>query len=328
MAISDPAAGWPSLPSSRPRAPARARSCGSRPATRWPRRAGRASRSGRRPSRSRAAREEKRHASPEYRPASPRLALDDRDRQARDADHSLAVVADFYVPHLRAPAEMDRARAPGHVAVRRRPQVIRVDLHAHDLESLAVDAHSAADAAERLRQRHRSATVQDAIGLHRASVHRHPRLEVVRADVGDLDAEMLAHRVALEFTELFDRELADPDTHGCPSCFWVSVPAAWPINMPFPPLPARPLRSRAPACASRCGAFSASAATTPSTRARWARPTCARRLSSSRNPPTPSSRAVRWCRFRRARRTCTTKSSWSLRWARNAKCSATRWATT
>ena len=36
----------------------------------------------------------------EYRPASPRLALDDRDRQARDADQALRVVADLDVPHL------------------------------------------------------------------------------------------------------------------------------------------------------------------------------------------------------------------------------------
>src|SRR5688572_32796738 len=293
MAVSGPAARWPCLPSSRPRPKARskpaARSCGSRPASRSPRRAGRASRSGRRPSLPRRVQGRGRRASREYRAASPGLALDVRDGEARHADEALAVVADLDVPHLRAAPEVDRARAAGDMAGHRRAQVVRVDLDADDLESLAVDAHRTADAAERFGEGDRGAAVQDAVWLHRTPVHGHPRLEVVLADVGDLDAEVRAHRVALEFPQLFDRELAYPDTHGCTSRFWVSVPAAWPINMPYPPLPGRPSRSPAPRCASRCGASSASAATIPSTRAKWAPRTCARRRSSSPSRPMPSS---------------------------------------
>jgi hypothetical protein len=50
------------------------------------------------------------------------------------------------------------------VAACRGPQVVRVDLLADDLESLAVDAHRAADAAERLGERDGRAAVQDPVG--------------------------------------------------------------------------------------------------------------------------------------------------------------------
>jgi hypothetical protein len=56
--------------------------------------------------------------------------------------------------------------------------------------------------------------MEDAVGLHCATVHGHPRTDVILADLEEFDAEMLAHRVVLELADLFERELAEPDTHG------------------------------------------------------------------------------------------------------------------
>ena len=88
--------------------------------------------------------------------------------------------------------------------------------------------------------------------------------------------------------------------------------------IPPPPVVALPIRDQRPSC-SRCTASTASAATTPSTRARWATIPTASRRSSSRRPPTPWSRTAARSPIRPRPRTCTTRSSWSSRSARAAR---------
>ena len=55
-------------------------------------------------------------------------ACEDRHRESRNADEASLFVLDADVPDLRAAADMDRARRPGHAAAARRADVVRVDL--------------------------------------------------------------------------------------------------------------------------------------------------------------------------------------------------------
>src|SRR5215469_8491394 len=118
-----------------------------------------------------------------------RAALYDRHREPRHAYQPFALVADLDVPDVAAAAEMERACRRGDSPRGYAAQVIGVDLLPDAQVLLGVDAQHGRDAAERLRERHRGAAMQQPEGLMSTLVNRHGRAQEVRPDLRETDAE-------------------------------------------------------------------------------------------------------------------------------------------
>ena len=88
-------------------------------------------------------------------------------------------------------ADMHRRGGAGDKARARRAHMVGIDVEPDTILGLAIQAQAGGATAQRLRQQHRRAAVQDAMRLHRAAVHRHACTERSLADLGELDAQLL-----------------------------------------------------------------------------------------------------------------------------------------
>ena len=91
--------------------------------------------------------------------------------------------------------------------------MVGIDLLPQAQGLLDIDAQHRAEAADRLRERHRGAAVQHAEGLVGVLVHRHGGAQEVRADLGDADAEIAGETAAPAFGEGFGSDAGAPDAH-------------------------------------------------------------------------------------------------------------------
>ena len=85
--------------------------------------------------------------------------------------------------------------------------MVGVDVETDDVETFRA-AHTGADTAERFCQYYRSAAVDDAHVLLRAVIHRHGGLDVVIADLGDDEADVLTQLAVIveDWVEIFLRD--------------------------------------------------------------------------------------------------------------------------
>ena len=192
------------------------------------------------------------------------------------------LVTDLDCPHLAARAEVIGACGRGHGAARGQARrwlaLISWPRHMY----FSASTHSIA---ARLPAVSASATeapaVQHAEGLVRMRGHRHGRAQVVRADLGHADAQMSGQRLAAALVEELRACAGDCQMLMRASLAVCAVAICTRVRLNgggramsdfcFPPPGVRRASPwPAPRRASRCTASTASAATTPTTCARWA----------------------------------------------------------
>ena len=110
-------------------------------------------------------------------------------------------------------AQVDRSGSARDHATRDGTDVVRVDLEPDAVMLAAIDAERGAPGRKRLRQRHRCAAMEHARRLLGAVIDRHPRLQIVVAGLGQLDAQMADHRLRGAIVRIFERALVEPDHH-------------------------------------------------------------------------------------------------------------------
>src|SRR6185312_3939398 len=120
--------------------------------------------------------------------------------------------------------DVQRPRRAGDGSTAYRAQMVGVDLQPHRGETILATEHCAGGA-QRFRQRHRGAAMQDAVGLERARVHRHRAAQEILADFGDADADRTHHRVLAPAIDGVEAVLLFPDGHGSPGWIRSSTPA-------------------------------------------------------------------------------------------------------
>src|SRR5690606_27994992 len=113
-----------------------------------------------------------------------------RQGQARNAGQAATGVFDADFPDLGAASEMQGAGGAGDPAFAHGADVVGVDLEA-DADLALGHAHVAGAAAQGFGQEHRSAAVEQAVGLEGAGVDRHGGDQAVVADVDEFDAQGL-----------------------------------------------------------------------------------------------------------------------------------------
>lgn len=138
--------------------------------------------------------------------------IDDGDGEAGDADAFAArVFRDIGLPDLRAAADMQRRAGAGDGALRHGADVVGVDLKPDGAEIIGIDGHPAGDAAQRFGEDAACPAMKYAEGLSRFFGDRHAGLEIIGADFGEFDAQMLGHVAAARALQEIEIILFEPD---------------------------------------------------------------------------------------------------------------------
>jgi len=118
-----------------------------------------------------------------------------RHSKSADANQLLVVIVNRDAPDVRRSTDMERPSDTGHRSTARRADVIGIDFHPDAEKAIKIDTQIRGSASYCFRQRHRRTTVQATERLHGRSVHRHGRLDIVMARLGENDLQMLNHTV-------------------------------------------------------------------------------------------------------------------------------------
>ena len=143
---------------------------------------------------------------------SGRLAVEDKHGDPRDAHEAFLLIVDVDFPDVAASTDVYRSCGADHIALGRSANMVRIDLLPDTALLGAIDDERRADAAERFGERHRRTAVQDAERLPRPGVDGHFRLQKIRPDLRELDAEMIRQAFAFE-RDFGERVGFEPDAH-------------------------------------------------------------------------------------------------------------------
>src|SRR5690606_2329889 len=105
---------------------------------------------------------------------------------------------------------MNRSGGTVNIAATGRPHVVRIDIETDAGLPLDIDAEIRRDTAERLRQHHRSAAVQNPHRLYRARIHRHPPAYEVLAQLDELDPQVAHQGVSRIRLQIFEGRADKP----------------------------------------------------------------------------------------------------------------------
>ena len=99
------------------------------------------------------------------------------------------LVDDLHFPHMRSATHVDRGGRGGDHAVAFATQVVRVDFEADHPLFLLIDVLESRHRRDRLGQRHRSATMQQAERLMNLRADRHARHHTLAVGFDDVDLQ-------------------------------------------------------------------------------------------------------------------------------------------
>lgn len=115
------------------------------------------------------------------------------DSQTARAHQLASVVPQLDSPHMQPTSLVNQLRLAMNMARRHPTEVVRVDLNAHCALPLISHQHVRAHRPQSLRQHHTGTAMQQAVGLMRPGVHRHPTRHAIGVNFQHLDPQSICN---------------------------------------------------------------------------------------------------------------------------------------